>query len=97
MSKPKTFQCLSGTLCAPPEYAFICQHIEHPLIYACVDSWCMRVNYLLGYLTTLLSIYNLTASQYWTSFLKLFFRTRQTLPANQEDRFWHMFSSILLP
>lgn len=57
----------------------------------------MRGICLLGYLATLLSIYIASVTQHRTISLKLFSRTRQTLPANQGDGVWPMFGRTLLP
>ncbi|XP_035870069.1 endogenous retrovirus group V member 2 Env polyprotein-like [Phyllostomus discolor] len=54
------FQNMTGVLCAPTGYIFVCGSNDEAWAYRCLDSWRVGGTCLLGYLVTPFSVHNVS-------------------------------------
>ncbi|XP_016052615.1 PREDICTED: endogenous retrovirus group V member 2 Env polyprotein-like [Miniopterus natalensis] len=80
------FQNMTGILCAPMGYVFVCGSQNEAWAYKCLDSWRIGGTCLLGYLITPFS-----ETVHWTSSLKLFTRIARDLPDGDSYFFGYIF------
>lgn len=75
------FQNMTGILCAPVGYVFVCGSQNEAWAYKCLDSWHIGGTCLLGYLVTPFSVQNVSETVQWTSSRTLLARIARDLPA----------------
>lgn len=85
------FQNMTGILCAPMGYVFVCGSQHEAWAYKCLDSWHIGGTCLLGYLLTPFSVQNVSETVHWTSSLTLLTRIARDLPAGDSYFFGYNF------
>lgn len=85
------FQNMTGILCPPTGYVFVCGSQNEAWAYKCLDSWHVGGTCLLGYLVTPFSVQKVLETVPWTSSLTLLTRIARDLPEGDSYFFGYTF------